>query len=1092
MIPDWKCTSTPKAAEVTERDTAQWAQKLVSFYNEDMLNGEGSSESDDAEASDKDAPEIHLPKRRLVANMIHLRALDAALTNGIGRPLSDFVHHNPPQPLRDGQKRRLDPINEISGHPPEIEQLPQGVVRKRCVITADDGTDPYIETANMRCQATLHQVPDQGPVGWYALFWMYCHAGIHGWFASDPHHRCWNDTKLALKDAGIWLAVLEVALAVNMPAGPYDGASWFHQMSTAAQRFTASTTHEDPLFQASYDAISLDLGSGILPEDHGTLSHENTVHNAVPRMEVFQNKGSKVKMCRWFNWFEGAKRLLSCWHVMVMILTFFLVQDGVIRTAMQLVCRSDIEAKILQIREARAKAKAAPNTTASRQVRHSNVEVDALRAASKNQMHLAARIMANERVYHITVIAVELTQPLRTTHGLTVKKLHTPAGRVDFHTSHYLGTYNTELRWVVGAMSSPTLLSRCDFTEPPSAAIAALETHSWDHYPMADENELANCVVRLMRELISHRGLNCLDLERNVPGVFLGLLLDDAAQRESCLARLHHLWDSLHFVERTALTNTTCRSFLRRLVWPCSSWIRGLFLSLLEYDWKFIPEWVVGEIKAWASAVKTTELEEIFFNKLRDHERHSKANILGPLSSWVYMVGCKEIESFGLAGPRPTIDTEQFKSDHKTANRLRASTFKHNLKPFSLGEELLATVTGKQTWPSLSPKRWAETVICTDLLQAAFNANSVAMIEGCWKNSLASAGWVLRPRSGEERQCLYVVRVTAHGLLVWPAIREPRRGDAPLIFRLDPDGRLDTLFIQDYDDWSALSVRGQSAISLCHKLQEPDRYRLPVQVYITGPDGAAAHSLKKVAARHGFPNLTITSLRKLATSEGMRFTKQTRPSNKAQWLRALLIQILGDLPEDELQHLMALGNCRKPVAIHESELLNPDHAPMVEEGFDEADVKDVKKDIKSALKQRGAAQSSRAGGSASSSGHAPSGLPASPSASSAPAASPAAPPPAPAPRPPCFTPDWMKEYMPVIVGCTVRLDTRKNRFQVEYPRDVPPFSKTFTFGSKATQRQTCLAFVDAAEWAWQEHLARMPNQECPHDFDSMRTHDVPM
>ena len=50
-------------------------------------------------------------------------------------------------------------------------------------------------------------------------------AGLRMWHFPDPFHRIWNDTKLALQDAGLWPDVYERLHCENLPTGPFKTAS---------------------------------------------------------------------------------------------------------------------------------------------------------------------------------------------------------------------------------------------------------------------------------------------------------------------------------------------------------------------------------------------------------------------------------------------------------------------------------------------------------------------------------------------------------------------------------------------------------------------------------------------------------------------------------------------------------------------------------------------------------------------------------------------------------------------------------------------------------------------------------------------------
>ena len=60
---------------------------------------------------------------------------------------------------------------------------------------------------------------------------------------------------LAIKRADLWSAVLLSSVAFNVPYGPWNGSSWFHKMSEAAQDFAMRPPAGCLLFDLFYQRI---------------------------------------------------------------------------------------------------------------------------------------------------------------------------------------------------------------------------------------------------------------------------------------------------------------------------------------------------------------------------------------------------------------------------------------------------------------------------------------------------------------------------------------------------------------------------------------------------------------------------------------------------------------------------------------------------------------------------------------------------------------------------------------------------------------------------------------------------------------------
>ncbi len=146
------------------------------------------------------------------------------------------------------------------------------------------------------------------------LFYIYIELGLFGWFYEDPLHRTWNDIKLALRAAGVWLIVLETYIAINLPSGPFDAAMFFTHLAEAMQKYILLASFRGALFQSFYDRICRDLLGGALPLRYDAAPHMRGMFDGAKTAACFMSKGSKTKISRWFSWFDCVLKLLKSWH----------------------------------------------------------------------------------------------------------------------------------------------------------------------------------------------------------------------------------------------------------------------------------------------------------------------------------------------------------------------------------------------------------------------------------------------------------------------------------------------------------------------------------------------------------------------------------------------------------------------------------------------------------------------------------------------------------------------------------------------------------------------------------------------------------
>ena len=189
--------------EVVPADRGDWQAKLQGFLADDAAAGSEPSSSDeesDAEAAEEAKHDQGARNRKLIPNAVHVRALDHALGAGVGHALAHFQCTTPVQALAATDERFFVAPETVPGYTlADRAGVPDTAVYRRSCVQDMRTKATRLEVPDLQSQACLWQVPDQGPVGWSALFWQYCHMHVFGWFMEDPHHRCWSDTKLAFK-----------------------------------------------------------------------------------------------------------------------------------------------------------------------------------------------------------------------------------------------------------------------------------------------------------------------------------------------------------------------------------------------------------------------------------------------------------------------------------------------------------------------------------------------------------------------------------------------------------------------------------------------------------------------------------------------------------------------------------------------------------------------------------------------------------------------------------------------------------------------------------------------------------------------------
>ena len=165
--------------------------------------------------------------------------------------------------------------------------------------------------------------------------------------------------------------------------------------------------------------------------------------------------------------------------------------------------------------------------------------------------------------------------------------------------------------------------------------------------------------------------------------------------------------------------------------------------------------------------------------------------------------------------------------------------------------------------------------------------------------------------------------------------------------------------------------------------------------------------------------------------------------------------------------------------MYDSVLTEGDNAALLDDAFEEMDSKDVKRAVKKDKSRQARHMAAMepqepvpagGGGSAGNGGGSSGGA----SGSEAPRCISA---------PSTFTPAWMKSWLPDVPGCFIKFDdSRRNRFQVGYPKTLPPRTHTSRFG-EASGVVVFAAFIDSISWAWHVHKLET-GADCPYDLEA--------
>eukprot|EP00971_Amphidinium_carterae_P282632 5611117-Amphidinium_carterae.1 len=156
---------------------------------------------------------------------------------------------------------------------------------------------------------------DQGGDGHSALRYLLSRGyNIHGAF--DPSHRCWNDVKLAIRQAGLWPLLLAGVCLSNFDSAPWASSGFWSECQSAATELQSLESESSVLMSFHRPRAERQLGiEGLSAEDR-----DAAMLRAV--REVWDRKIQKIGLSRWFQWSDSMASLVQKWNTRLITLQY--------------------------------------------------------------------------------------------------------------------------------------------------------------------------------------------------------------------------------------------------------------------------------------------------------------------------------------------------------------------------------------------------------------------------------------------------------------------------------------------------------------------------------------------------------------------------------------------------------------------------------------------------------------------------------------------------------------------------------------------------------------------------------------------------
>lgn len=447
VLRDWKKRLAAPGDPLSEKEMDSVATSLKKFMEGNTIE---NNKRPRAQAQDK-------IKESRLSNALFVKALDHALQSGMNKNLKMFRPSNPVCPIKTNQKQYF-----IDGNLEGLEQE-EGRVIRSCIEESDDTgvVGRRLELVADIPRPSLHVCLDRGSIGWTSALWMFLGQKIRGTFLPDPLHMAWGDVKNAVEDAGLGHVKLEAILLFSFASGPWKGAAFFQNVKDASLDFFHGLPGQkaDELFSLMYDDICKDLGLCCTAE-YGTPEHMKYVREQASQCSVFQKKGEKVKLSRFFSFIRKAREFESCWWSLACVLLYTGMLSrwwsGLDETPLYSHHRGPAaEGGVLGL-GAGAAAHAPPPEGAQPGVAASNFEIEELRARCKNTLHVASTILCNRFSRNLIIMIAMCSEPLEMDFNEMTVDLKTQQGTLAwwFRTVQY--GFNYVLQQVMNSFTLRT------------------------------------------------------------------------------------------------------------------------------------------------------------------------------------------------------------------------------------------------------------------------------------------------------------------------------------------------------------------------------------------------------------------------------------------------------------------------------------------------------------------------------------------------------------------------------------------------------------------------------------------------------------
>ena len=831
----------------------------------------------------------------------------------------------------------------------------------------------------------------------------------------------------------------------------------------------------------------------------GTVEHRDEVLNKIAASKAFSSAGPRTQLKQWLSWVGASHRLLKCWHMMLLGVSYQQVQNG----------DSTIDALPLfglpkKPGAASSEEKGAEekgdcvekdedggdgiaDDDAESDNEGENLERTVDRHACKNTLQYVSLLLADLHRNRMIKIICHASTPVWKSHNSAYTTLRSVDDTLTYNLNTAHGQYMQVVVETFGSVQDPQILKDMDFsfvvdsqdygggsssTSSSSSSSGGSDVFSPGfQVRIDDEAYYAKRLWKFVYTLAGYRCLYSAHFTHSLPGMFAGLVSEDKPTQEIALKNAKVVWDALSKAEQIAADgNLAVDAFLKKIIWAQHTSVRETLIILAEEDFTHVPKQIS---KMWSVHFKGFCQSAVVENagcKLQDATRLSKntrvcrprrmyvPSIEGVISSYKreevkvdYTIGvpsqrCGPGMFLALGDDHPKIKDDVYRRIHDTATWLSPNALGLNMDIFYT--QALLTLSRTNTWAQTNDL-WHAALLCPGLLLQRLSDNSIGLVLQC--NQVGCLVWPMSLRK---------VKGTSY---VTPSLGKPTEPSV----------------------WLLPSLEKEHVIAWLHTIISP------LETHVIDGTGCITGVVAKLdkqvyaleaLARAGFAGVDMVWLRKLANALKIKLGKGV---TKKGCLDLLLRRLIPDASEQDVVEGLAK---HFPVEIDKCILDNDEAARDLDAVMNDEErnerttqkketwkAKSKLSALKSYFKEKGYAFKGIAGLYTK-------------EKSAEKAAVDAVVAPAPVIKKPMekhtdLMPPNYQDWLPAVVGATLQIIPSKNQFTSRYPRVEYPKSRTVTFAvgdgpgpSKLSAYRQCI------QWLWQAHK-ELTDEEQPFDIN---------